>query len=172
MLSHLKNTIEKYIFFLYSIIIVSRSVGRVLNSEACYTNEVKLHWDCKFSNNLQVLHFLQLTASHSVVTSRSIKQHCTITIPTTTPASNIALDQNRRLNLNSMPGEKMTGETPEVRSDKRKQQWQQWQQWQHHLHSNFKKFKSFKKNQIFLKLQRFQKVFWNPRCYQHLWCLY
>ena len=28
------------------------------------------------------------------------------------------------------------------------------------------------KNQIFLKFQRFQKVFWNPRCYQHLWCLF
>ena len=25
---------------------------------------------------------------------------------------------------------KMTGETPEVRSDKRKQQWQKYQQWQ------------------------------------------
>ena len=30
----------------------------------------------------------------------------------------------------------------------------------------------FQKNLIFLKFQRFKKVFWNPPCYQHLWCLY
>ena len=30
----------------------------------------------------------------------------------------------------------------------------------------------FQKNLIFLKFKRFQKEFWNPRCYQHLRCLY
>ena len=24
----------------------------------------------------------------------------------------------------------------------------------------------------FFLISKFQKVFWNPRCYQHLWCLY
>ena len=36
----------------------------------------------------------------------------------------------------------------------------------------FQKIESFKKNLIFLKFQSCQKVYWNPRCYQHLWCLY
>ena len=33
--------------------------------------------------------------------------------------------------------------------------------------SNFQNFQVFK----FL-ISKFQKIFWNPRCYQHLWCLY